>query len=717
MDTLYFLSRFFYRIRFPLIFGTAIVAVMTFYFTQFLPKMYVVTTTVFTGITSRPSLDDPNASTDWNFANNAHDNIINLVRSKSTLQSISVSLIAQALIHGDPNKDTKYISAQHFRRLMKVVPEDLLPLVDKNSFENTVANLTAYRTEDQGNFIYAIFNWTDPYYSYFDLSKIKIRRMQASDMIEISYECDDQGIASNTLIFLNQELAKRWEGLMLSASNDVVKHFEEQLAIADAKLRSAEDTLVAFNTANGIINYEEQTKHLAALNNIFESNYDDILRENKSSRALLDELEQQMDIRLQLIKENETFLQVLDEISTLNGKIAEIEIFGGSDEAKNVTLEAHRQKLRAAEARIREVSMRMDTYKQSKEGVAITDMADKWLSELMKYNKSSSELKVMDKRREELKGQYDFFSPVGPNLNRLDRTVRVAEESYLTILHHLGLAKLKQKNIMLNSGTLQVVTPPEYPLLSVPRKRELYLAVAVVGALVFISAFFLLLEMLDRTLRNKWRTENFTGGKVIGAMPQKPGVRFRRYADEIQRMATSFLANQINERVCPTQTVYVNVLSIDRGEGKTFVSENLASYWEEMGFSVRIVSYEADFVTGSKEFLTSKSVADLLPKNEVKTDFVITEFDALKMASAPAALLKAADMNLMVLNAEKPWKGSDKTLFEDVQRMVNPERLAICLSRADRGAVEEIVGQLPPYSKWRTLFYKWFNFGISARSA
>lgn len=717
MDAIYYLSRFFYRIRYPLIIGTVLVALLTVYFTQFLPKMYVVTTTVFTGITSRPALDDLNGGTDWNFANNAHDNIINLVRSKSTLQSISMTLLAQHLMYGDPDRDNRYITAQHYRELIRIVPEDVLALVDKNSLANTVANFAAYRTEDRNNFIYATFSWSHRHYSYVALSKIVVRRMQSSDMIEIAYESDDPGIAVNTVALLNKELADRWEELMLSASNDVVEHFEQQLKLAQDKLRAVEDTLVAFNTANGIINYEEQTKHLAAFNNIVETRYDEILLENRSSRTLLDELEGQMDVRMKLIKENRTFLEVLDEISTLNGKIAEIEIFGGAADSNSTLLDDYRQKLAAAKNRIREISFNMDSYKQSKEGVAITDMASKWLDELMKYSKSSAELKALEKRREDIGKQYETFSPVGPNLNRLDRSVRVAEESYLTILHHLGLAKLKQKNVLLNSGTLQVVTPPEYPLLSIPRKRKLYLLVAVLGAIVFISGFYLLVEMLDRTLRDKRNTEKLTGGRVLGAMPRTPKLRYRRYADEIQRMATGALANRISERVVPAQTVYINMLSMEPGGGKTFVGESLRSYWSDMGFSVRTITHGVDFVSDSKKFMTATSFADLAPEEGGKADIVIVEYEALNISSVPAALLRAAGMNIVVLSAERPWTDADKILFDNLKETIPAERLGICLNRADRSALEEIVGQLPPYTKWRNSFYRWINFGITSHSA
>lgn len=715
MEVFSFLSGFFYRIRYPLFFGTLLATLLAVYFTRFLPKQYVVTTTVFTGITSKASLDDLSSGADWNSANNAHDNIINLVKSKTTLQNISMALLAQALIYGDPDKDNHYITAEHYRRLIKIVPQDVLALVDKNSVEETVENFAKYRTEDRNNFIYAVFSWNHEHYSYLALSKIVVRRRETSDMIEIAYQCNDPGIAVNTVALLNEELKNRYEDLLLSTSNDVVKYFEEQLAIADRRLKETEDSLVRFNTRHKIINYEEQTKHLAALNNIYQSRYEEILLANRSSKALLAELESQMDTRVKLIKENETFLNALTEISSLNGKIAEIEIFGGTDQ--NAVLEQYKERLVQAEDKIKDITAQMDAYKHSKEGVAISDMVSQWLGALVKNEQSTAELKVMEERGRRIEELYEYYSPVGPNLDRMDRTVRVAEESYLTLLHHLGLAKLKQKNILLNSGTLQVVTQPEFPLLSVPRKRELYVMAAFVGAILFIVGLYLLMEMLDRTIRDKRRAEKLTSGKVVGILPDRRQSHYRGYSEDVLHIALYYLGNMLNHRLEEGKAMIVNVLSIDPGEGKTFVAERLQEYWQELGFSVRYLSCGEDFNPDPRQFLQASAICAFLPSGEPVPDIVIAEYRAVKEAPVPKGLLAEADVNLLVVNTQRAWRTCDQPLFDDLRRLSREGTLLICLNKASREAVEEVVGQLPPYTRLRNFIYRLFNFGITAKSS
>lgn len=714
MDIFSHISRFLFRIRYKLIFGSLLAVVLAIYFSNFLPKVYHVTTTVFTGITSQTSLDNMSANADYNASKNAHDNIINLIHSKSTLERVSLGLLAQHLIYGDPNNDNLYISAAHYNKLMRKVPKEVYGLVDSSSVSKTVDNFLKYKVKDKRNFIYAIFNWENPYYGYAALRKIDVKRKESSDMIEISYKCDDPGIAMNTLLLLNEELALRYEDLLLNTSNSVIKYFEEQLALANVQLQLSEDDLVKFNTDHKIINYGEQTKHLAALNNTFESRYEEILLAFNSSKALLVELEKQMETRATLIRENGAFLSTLADISNLNGKIAEIEIFGANEVNSKNQLSDYKNKLSKAESDIKKISDNIDGYKFSKEGVAINDMVDRWLAEIIRQAKSKAELDVMKERKKELEVQYEFYSPVGPNLNRKDRGVRVAEEQYLTILNHLGQAHLKQKNILLSSGTLQVVTPPEFPLLVIPRNRELYVIAAFLFAILFIVGVYFIIELLDRTIRDTQRAEHLTSGKVLGAFPRSDRLKYRGYNKEVYRMATAHMANSLNKYIRPDKTAIINMLSIESGEGKTFLAEKLKEHWDDLGFSVRYISYEQNFNEESKPFIHACSITDVVTLEE-KPDILIVEYAPLKQRSVPIPLLTEASANLVITDAQRIWVASDQPIFDALKNTIVDGSLYIYLNNADRETTEEYTGQLPPYTWLRRLSYKIFKLGITAK--
>ena len=66
--------------------------------------------------------------------NNTFDNLVNLTKSKGTLETVSMKLLALNLINGDPNIDNKYITAKNYQNLVSFVPKEVLNLIDKDSF-------------------------------------------------------------------------------------------------------------------------------------------------------------------------------------------------------------------------------------------------------------------------------------------------------------------------------------------------------------------------------------------------------------------------------------------------------------------------------------------------------------------------------------------------------------------------------------------------------
>ena len=293
-NTITYLARFIYRIRYKLFLGPIITCLLTIYFTRFLPKTYTVSTSIYTGIVSGGSIN-AETSMNWNETNNAFENIIQLIRSKKTLEQVSLHLLAQDLTYGDLTQDTRYISSENYKNLLKYT-KDLTPLVNRDSVEKTFQNLNHYLQDSPDNLIYRILSSERPFYSFHALNKISARRLGTSDMLEIVYESSDPGITYNTIKLLLEELLKGYENIRFGASHDVIKYFEEQIKSIRKRLQNQEDSLMYFSTRNRIINYSDQTKHLAELNKDYENRYQEILLAYTGSLNLLQKLEIQLDI-------------------------------------------------------------------------------------------------------------------------------------------------------------------------------------------------------------------------------------------------------------------------------------------------------------------------------------------------------------------------------------------------------------------------------------
>lgn len=717
MDILQYIFKFFYHIRYWLIYGSLAVTGLVMYVTRFLPKSYTVSTTIFTGIVSGASIID---GTQPAPISNAFDNIINLVKAKSTLENVSIKLFALSMMYGDPQVDNTHISAHNYRKLSELVPDEVKKLIDKKSFENTIKNLNIYKEDSPDNFLYTLLNWQHPHYSYKAISTAKIQRLGNSDIIEIQFESDDPGLAHHTVQLLSDELFKKYEEIRYKSTNDVIKYFEEQLAILSAQLHDMEDSLTVYNVANKIINYAEQTKAVAGLNNDYEIKLQQMLLDYNSSSALLQLLDKQMEGRAQLLRSNTDFLKALDDLSVINGKITEIESFNSANSSQNSAILARYKKLlRDTEERIKNISSNMSQLKISKEGVAANDIINQWLAELIKNTKTKAELEVMKRTREQLDQQYNVFSPIGTSLKRREREISLTENSYLQFQQALNSARLRQKNIEMSTAALNVITPPAFPLMSNPGKRLLIVFAAFFGSLLFITGFFLLIELLDRTLRDGMRAARLTGLSVLSVFPDKGKLRYRGYNKACNRIAASYGCNQLTTYLTPKNMSVINLISTEEKEGKSFIARYMQEYWEDLGFTVKILSYLTDYDPQSKSYLEAQSISDIYKPaiEDIKPDILIIEYPALKKTHISSSLIQEAQINLVVADACRVWKSSDQKLLINFQKQIKEKSLYLLLNNTDREYVEDFTGQLPPYSSYRDFTFRMIQFGITAKKA
>ena len=257
MDITLYISRFLYRIRYQLIVGTFIVTALVAYFTQFMAKTYTVNTSIYTGITSSSGLED-NERQDWQSINNTFDNIVNLTKSKGTLEKVSIKLLAQDLVYGNLYEDNTYITYKNYEALLSKIPDEIKELIVKDSLIKTTNNLIIYQQNAPRGFLYELFNSYSPFYSYDALSKIEIKRLGNSDLIDISYKSTDPGITLNTVKLVSEELRLSYEGLRYKTTNDIISYYQNELNKLRTQLNKMENDLTNYNIENSIQNIDSK---------------------------------------------------------------------------------------------------------------------------------------------------------------------------------------------------------------------------------------------------------------------------------------------------------------------------------------------------------------------------------------------------------------------------------------------------------------------------
>lgn len=695
-----------------------IAMIVAWFLTRNLERIYDSNTTIYTGMITGYNIEGGTGVA----GGNSQTNIVNLmliITTQNTIEEVSLRLFSRCMMYGNKNKDNNYISAEHFQQLNQTVPADVKALINHNSESQTYANLKAYMKPSADNYIFGLLNG----HQWFGIDNItgrlKVLQLNNSDIIDIAYSANDAGIAYNTLDILNEVFARQYQQLRFGETNNVIKFFEREVARLYRILNDAEQDLIHYNVEKRIINYGEQTKQLTVLDAKQQESDNNQLMDYTTSKALMEYLERQLGNRAQVIQSNKEFSNQIKDISRLQSRIANLRIMssesGESETEAQQELAKAEEELQRVTRNIRNLTKDIQSGTYSTEtGVKAKPMLDKWLDQMLLLQKVKAEMSAQDIMRKKLDNQILYYSPIGAEIDRRERHIGFVEGNYMEMLKALNAARLRQKNLQMSTATLRVLNPPMFPLTSQPTNRIMILIGAFALTFFLTALTFMLIELLDRTLRDRLRSERITKIPVMGCYPKDSSLRYRRYNKTISDMALHQLSKALLPHFKTGQQNVLNLLSTDAGNGKSYLAQELENYWISIGLQVRRLTYDEDFLAEDSKFILAKDIKDICP-DILPDEIAIIEFPNLDENSIPSALLNMGTINLMVTRANRTWKDVDqKALKELEERLDDKNSLFMYLTEASRYAVEEFVGQLPPYTKFNNFVYRMSQLGLTA---
>jgi hypothetical protein len=425
-----------------------------------------------------------------------------------------------------------------------------------------------------------------------------------------------------------------------------------------------------------------------------------------------------MDIRSKIMRDNPNFLNQLNRISTLNEEIMMQEIFtSDKTRADNEKLNRDKEALKKAEENVGLISDNLNQMNFTKEGVGLNGMTSEWLQAVINETKSAAEMKVLNERMQDILRQFAHMSPIGTQISRKERAIGIAEDNYRTQINGMSAAQLRRKNIEMSTSNLQTVAPPSYPLTDNGRQRSLYVIIAFISSLAFIIAFHLLIELMDRTLRDPIRSKRLTGLPVVAAFNGTSNLKFRGYLKACNRTAAAYCCRTLNQSIHPERPTVINLLSMEEGEGKSFLARYFAQYWATEGLRVRIVSHNVDYPVTDPAYIQAQQLSDFWTLNEAeqKPDIILVEYPGAHTATVPLSVLQKADANLLIANAERLWRDSDDAALEPIKKALTDTPLYLYLNNANRDVVESFTGELPPHTPIHSLFSRLAQLGLTSR--
>lgn len=711
-----------------LIAAPIILAVLVAHLTKDEAKVYNSKARIYTGIASGSSIELANTKVDFRATNTAYDNLINIIKSRETLEDTSLRLFTQHMLLDSANE--KYISKLKYQELMMEVPEEVKKLVVKNNFEKTLNNFINYKESSHYNYIYELINLKHPDYGIDQiLGKIKVRRIMSSDFVDIEYESEDAGICQNTLYILTEVFVRLNAHIKVNQSDAVVGYFDVQLKDASKNLKVAEEELLKFNEENKIINYYEQTKHIASQKEHFELEFQKVQRNLFASRAVLNDLEKRLGTHEKKKLSSDRIMEIRNKMSKLNFDISIKTLGLEKDSVQKIEDEKDVGKMLTEVAALKtELEAQIDTIfnvDHETNGLASSNVLDEWLVNTITYESTKAQVEVMNQTRIEFEALYKLFAPLGATMKRLERKIDIAEREYLSLLNNLGLAKLRQQNVELTS-ILKLTEPPFYPINPKASKRKILIVVAGLMGFIIVTFTLLILEFLDGNLNTAARALDVIGLEVSSIFPTINKKNKKIDFDYIQNKAVNAISRVIIlnqfKREKQKRPLANMLFSTQEGEGKSFVCEHLIAKLCELDYKTLHITYDLQDIGVENEnykkliypisdqLYTIESIEEFDAENEIEDfkfyDFAIIEIPAIIRNPFPVNLASIMDQIFMVTRANRAWGDSDKNALSLFENSITGPKPSIILNGVKVLEMETVIGEIPKRRSWFRKFVK-----------
>jgi len=720
--TLVHFFRIFNRNLNLLLLSSVVMAIVVYLLTKNAPLEYGSSMEIFTGIASGVNIESVGETkVDYNTTSNAYDNLINIIKSKSTLEKVGYHLLYQHMMLDSVNPTI--ISAEnygHFRYKISQELEDKLLLPGNK--DSTVRNIHHWRVHNiMDPKVQLTFESSGSPYSAERIGKIQVKRIQNSDLIEISYQYNEPGITQQTLAILYEVFTERLVEIKGGQTSNVVAYFREKVEETNLQLAEAENTLKRFKIKNDIINYTDQTRFIASQKERLEDEYQKEVAEKESAEAALEKLDRQLDLNRVMIKFGSDILEKRQRLASMKAKIDNLETYYNQPDL----IKKLRREASLLEAELTEDVLTRYEYSRTKEGIDKEVLLSEWLQYTLQLDKAKARIGIFEQRQDYFKETYQKFAPLGSEIGRLERAVDIAERNYLEQLDSYNTALLRQRSEKLSSGGTQLTVPPYFPTGPKPSKTTLLILVAAVVGFMIPLAVVILIEFLDSTIRTPLRGEELTGVRILGALPNYRKKASNRQVDFawLHQKALGLISQNLRLEVRQRQVdlhrpKYVLIFSTRPDDGKLTATHFLANELVSLNRKVLVLApkappkeydpyYELMQYRNGKEAQNAKKIDDLLPEpKDVRLfDYVFLVLKPIITEPYPLDLLAQFHLAVLVAGAYRDWGRADTFALKEFQKVL-PIEPRLVVNGVDADDMNIVLGEI---RKSRTLLRKFLK--------
>ncbi len=712
MNALHFL-KLIYRNLIWVVLIPIICAFVVFHLTKNEKKQYTSNTTLYTGIASGYSITSTeDQRIDYFAINNAFDNLLASAKSRETLEEVVLRLLAEHLALSKPNTDI--LGFDGFENLQKLAGQSL---INKAHELKDTSKIYAYINDvyhsKVNNIIEKLINSPQSFYNINALkSDLIVTRINSSDLIQVAYTCSDPAVCQRILQLHSDIFNRNYRRIKSDQTFSAVKYFENKLAEVRSKLRTSEEELKNFGKRNKIINYYEQTRYIAESKEGLSKDIYEIKVEQNASKNALSLVEKKLNNREKQIANSSNMVSLRQKISAINAQLEKAKIFGNNEKVKELLNESKK-----LEDSIRFETTRYINLNYTLETVPRENLIQEWVNNAINYDKSTAGLDVLNNQKQEYLDEIDEFAPLGSTLKRLDRQIDINEKEFLSILHGLNLARLRQSNISLNSNIV-VQDKPFFPLEPLPSTRKLLIIVAFMVSFLLTVSVIIGRDVLDSSIKTPTRAQKIIGLPLVGISTIKKNIEpLEGYQKKLKNILTEQFIGTLLKYLLENQDkqqVQIGLFSFKDNllnyEDIDLLHYDLVQLYPKLKWVIPQQLANSLFKTIDKDFfeiytprisdLNCLNAEKLVNKNLSDRDLIIHITPNLITNGLPIHISRNSSVNILVFSANDTWMKVHETMLQKLNETLFNVPLLTWLIDTHESNIDTIIGEIPKKRSW-----------------
>lgn len=315
--------------------------------------------------------------------------------------------------------------------------------------------------------------------------------------------------------------------------------FERRVRESESRLQLHEKQLKDFMSVQGISDLGEQIRYLIELSNHLAMQLSDANGNVEASDARIKAIQASLKKERERIETSRTrgntnHTRVEIKRQLFNLRLKEIDLASRyTDEA--LVLRDVREQIRVAEAALAK-EPESETMVSIGLNEIYTRLRNDLLVEQAQYASALARREAMRQDVEDNQAQLTRLSNAAIELSRLKRNVEIATEEYKNYRGKLQYAQISDELDENMASSISVVQPATYPLMPLPNRTKLKIAISIVLGLLGGLALVFVLEIMDDTLKNEEDIKRRLHLPVLASIPyEQYQKRLKRSLEEAEK--------------------------------------------------------------------------------------------------------------------------------------------------------------------------------------